>query len=184
MPNLSNIARDPGVFAVGRELTIPTPLKALPPLLLLPMRLEYRVMQPGPTVKILDTSSEINVLAGKIGTIGGTSPAALKKRAETRKEFAFAQARKALPLVARSTGNKEIWFRWYPDESFSENGITSITPEERRLLSEFRATIGARDWWNVDDAEVSAGWQAFAQVAGPYRAVHLIRSGSAEAQEG
>lgn len=151
-------------------------LAEAPPLLLLPLRLEYR---------LLDRQSPLagaivpNAVAArnKILKAAATSGDSVKRskdlnalRDKARKSFA------ERPILLHT--DRELWLRWFPDSDFAQSGNPVVTPEEQAALATFRATA-ATQWWALPDAATSSAWQTLAQLTGPYRALHLLREGTA-----
>jgi len=154
----------------------PVPQEA-PPLLLLPLRLEYRFVTRGALPDIRDTAAILDRL-GRLDRERGR--ARRSRRREIDAEIlAIRNSALSTPferVTPRLASREELWLRWYPDESFAENGVEPPTEPETAALAAFNARIGARNWWDMDDAEVAPAWQDFARAVGPTRAVRLKRS--------
>ncbi len=122
------------------------------PILLLPLRLEYRVVRPGPIVRARATLEPVRARRAA----AATSP--LRIRTEHR------------------TGN-EIWFRWYADDPFATEINSSASNTELALLARFKAavTTAGVPWHQADHPAIVEAWQSFAQSVGVYRALALVR---------
>lgn len=125
------------------------------PLLLFPLRLEYRVVRPGPLVRAHATLEPIATARRRAA---GTSP--LRIRTEHR-------------------AGMEIWFRWYPDDPFAAETNPPPTAEELAQLERFNATVAAAGvpWHQADHPAIIDAWQIFAGTVGVYRALALVREG-------
>jgi hypothetical protein len=133
------------------------------PLLLLPLRLEYRVISAGLPHRVVAPDPPD----------GGDDPRR-RRAALLNRPFAATD----VPLGATE---RQIWFRWFFDDGFSERGIEPITRGERPAVAAFEAAIGGRRWWDADDPVVAGAWSLLAARVGPARAVHLLRSRGAPA---
>lgn len=150
--------------------------RSTPPLLLLPMRLEYRVIERAHRSIFVDTTDELRALERTShGTGSSRSHNPSPDLSSRRKVISriLATGVKTAPL--RLTDPLQIWFRWYPDEGFSEKGIEPVTDDETIHLAAFNEAIGGKSWYDVSDEDVSAAWQTFAGAVGGYRAIHLLR---------
>lgn len=148
-----------------------------PPLALLPLSIEYRFMQVNAPVVIKDTSALRDALR-PFDKARNLSSLKARKKAATEIRQAIGQAQVRHKFVERKfTEAEELWLRWYPDESFSEEGVEPITEDEATARKTFETEIGGKPWWDMADAQVSAHWQHFANSVGAYRAVHLMRIG-------
>ena len=163
--------RPPGVTVLGRpettsllrpEATLPVGLgegtrrdiSAPPPLLLLPLRLEYRVV-------------EVNVpirLAGNIAAIAGAAPDVTVQ--PIRPEPAPPRRPpRAVPRFRLDPANvtlrvqRQIWFRWYPDKDFALHGVAPATDVELAALARFDAAIAGHAWHALDQPAVVSAWQ-------------------------
>lgn len=129
-----------------------------PPVLLLPLRLEYRV--------ISDSLPRRVVVGDAVPTDGDDLRSA-------RREL-LVQPFTVTDVSVDAGG--QIWFRWFFDDGFAERGVQPITNEERRAVAAFDAAIGGRRWWHADDTVVAGAWSLLAARVGPARALHLLRS--------
>lgn len=140
---------------------------AADPLLLLPLRLEYRVVEAGVPVTLgsipadarRDTSRDATALAP-------TTVSAFGEKSELR-------------FRETTTEQREIWFRWLPDEPFALEGVEAASAEEQAALAAFLAAVddAGADWFDADNPTMAAAWQAYASAVGVHRGVHLVRSG-------
>lgn len=151
------------------------------PLLLLPLRLEYRIVSKQETKNTVNDKS----LRENLREIKDSAP--LSEYEAERKKYLKGLKISPEKYETLETANvslnkdEEIWFRWYPDESFSEKGIEPINSEEEELLNEFILAIQGEKWWNIEKEKVNNAWQHFANHVGGERAVYLLRS---QEQEG
>lgn len=139
--------------------------KPAPPLLLLPLRLEYRLRK-----------------AGDDETVAAVDPRRIAMR--KRREALLARG-KTSPRVSpfvfrkRTPRRSELLVRWFPDDPFAEQSVMPASDEERAALAAFDQARDGRPWHQLDDPAVAAAWQAFASaVGGVYRAVQLARHGA------
>ncbi len=146
---------------IGGVLDPHPELHDLAPLLLLPLRLEYRIVQAMLRPRVVDF---VPVDTGSRALIRGVLRAPLRSS--------------PVPIA----GQTEIWFRWYPDDGLSTRGIAPITESENKLLAAFRTRIAARSPFDLADPETLAAWTDFAGQVGAYRALHLIRQSSQPAE--
>jgi hypothetical protein len=135
-----------------------------PPLLLLPLRLEYRVIADSLPRRVV------------VGDAVPTDRDAL--RCARRELLVRPFTVNDVPVDAGS----QIWFRWFFDDGFAERGVQPITDNERRAVAAFEAAVGGRRWWRADDAVVAGAWSLLAAHVGPARALHLLRSRGAPAE--
>ena len=142
------------------------------PLLLLPLRLEYRVIEPGEPVTL------------------GSIPEGARRNASRRPSssgpvtVSALGTKSPLRLGTETTERREIWFRWLPDEPFSHEGVAPASPEEQAALAAFLGAVEAgTNWFDVSNPGVVTAWQTFAATVGVYRGVHLVRTGGAFADE-
>jgi hypothetical protein len=170
-------------------------LRAPPPLLLLPLRLEYRVVETNVPITIAGnvsaafrdgaTISDASPgVAGNSGAVSrdraATSDAPSARSASERPAARTSDRRTNAPPwrlgAARATfQRREIWFRWFPDDDFSLRGIAPPSEQENEALARFEAACAGKPWHAVDDAAVISAWQVLSREVAPERAMHLIR---------
>ena len=156
--NLQKVARE-----LGRKPR--RPIGEQPsPLALFPLRLEYRVIEAGRPVVHARTSAESLRIATRTGH--SDSPARDGRRARTLRHLEFIEER---PV------EREIWWRWFPDDPFAAQGVPPISQAETDAVARFRNAIGSSSWWDVTKPEVCAAFAALAQQVGAWRALHLLR---------
>lgn len=157
------------VLSDGFRDEIRTDIAAPPPLILLPLRLEYRVVEVNKPVR----------LAGNVAAIVRDEPDVV-----VRPERAGPSERHARPAVrdlrlnpaeATFASGRQIWFRWYPDEDFALHGVPPATDAELAALLRFDAACVGQDWHALDDPAVVSAWQVLAREVAPERALHLLR---------
>jgi hypothetical protein len=136
------------------------------PLLLLPLRLEYRVVEAGVPVTLGTIPDDARRDASRDAASGQTTVSAFGEKSELRFEVT-------------PTERREIWFRWLPDEPFALEGVEAASAEEQAALAAFLAAVddADADWFDVDNPAVAAAWQPYASAVGVYRGIHLVRSG-------
>jgi hypothetical protein len=86
--------------------------------------------------------------------------------------------RKAGKLVRKKIKSGKagaLWFRWFPDDNFAEEGALPPTPEERSALDRFLAHPSASRYPDDRDETVGDAWALFVNEVGEDRAVHLFR---------
>jgi hypothetical protein len=149
-------------------------LGAAAPLLLLPLRLEYRVV---------DVATPIHVTSGVSALFRGEAAATVRHIARPRPSPARRgrPARKASLAVDELVLNthKEIWFRWFPEDDFAHRGIAPQSDEEAQALAAFNASVGNKSWYDAADVTVVSAWQTLVRKVAPERAVYLLRTGAA-----
>ncbi|HFQ14984.1 MAG TPA: hypothetical protein ENK41_01405, partial [Rhodobacteraceae bacterium] len=150
------------------------------PLLLMPMRLEYRVIEAKRPPKLVDrpkAAREIFALRAELAKrapeeAGQIAVLNAKLRELTRQ----ASAAPRRLSEAKLEGDREIWLRWYPDGNFAEQGVAPPSEAETEALEAVLAHPFARDWPKMSDGGMIALWAELAAIAGPERAVHLMRN--------
>lgn len=177
--------RDPKPGDLRPDLD-PLPLKDGPgkrqraPLLLLPMRLEYRVVDRASAPKVMQRTEVQAQIAEIRRAFGVLKPDDQKGRdALAAKLATLTRKTKPQPVRLAEADLKtktEIWLRWYPDNGFAEAGIAPPTAPETEALDAFLAHPYAQDWPKLGDETLVALWAELESVAGPSRAVHLMRS--------
>lgn len=168
---------------VGGIRVDPTPPPILPgtdpgPLLLLPLRLEYRLVTRGRPPIVADLSTDLAALSAIDGRPGRSAASRTARGTERRAAVSAILRKEARTVRLVLAGTRELWFRWYPDESFARKGIEPPTASEAAALAAFVTRVGAKPWFDGSDTDVAAGWQDLAAAVGPYRAVHLMRTRS------
>ncbi|MBZ5687369.1 MAG: hypothetical protein LAP86_20305 [Acidobacteriia bacterium] len=121
------------------------------PILLLPLRMEYRVIPPGARLKIALTNP--------------TWASSKNPQQDGVKALAF----KDVQIQQR-----ELWVRWYFDDSLHWTEPESETDEEVAAIDAYRKVAGAH-WW--DNPSANEAWQTLVAQVGFHRALHLQRSG-------
>jgi len=173
-PRIPGMLGDPGLLGPGRFEFV---LKEVAPLLMLPLRLEYRLVETSRKL-LVATTPNLAVTRDKIfARRSGNDPQTVKKRnAElTRlRNKALSSFRPEAPVL---DGRRELWFRWFPDADFAQAGIAPPSPDELAALAAFQAAAAPK-WWALSDAATSSAWQSFVQTVGPFRALHLARQGA------
>lgn len=134
-----------------------------PPLLLLPLRLEYRVVERDSPLRVAGHVAEL--FRGDETISVERSPPSDARSPAWRLDAA------SLRFRAR----REIWFRWFPDDDFSLRGIAPPTDAENAALLQFDSSTAGKPWHAVDDPVVISAWQALSRSVEPARAVHLLR---------
>lgn len=174
-PARPGVVIDPGI-AIDPGL-VQAALQSVDPLLLFPMRLEYRVVRRKEPVTVLDSAEAVGLIKNARAAPVGRTAAERAKFAAHAAKVRRAQEEARPGLVQRKTETEDyIWFRWYPDSNFSESGVAAITPEEIAARDAFLAADAARAWPDLSDERVNQAWQSFAGAVGLVRAVHLMRS--------
>lgn len=150
------------------------------PLLTFPMRLEYRIISKARPPMVLQTTKTITEIAtlrrdlAKAQTADPDQARELGAKIRALSEKAATEERDLVAAELKS--DTEIWLRWYPDDNFSQTGIAPPSEAETEALEHFRAHRFAGEWPKIDDDELAARWGALEALAGPARAVHLMRS--------
>lgn len=150
------------------------------PLLLMPMRLEYRVVSRVKPPTVLHRMEVTKQIAGLRRELSQLKPGDSKRAADLGAEItglsgkAVGQAPKI--GTAKLKSRKEIWLRWYPDDSFAEGGVAPPSEAEAEALKAFETHPRSRDWPQLPGGEVTALWAELVAIAGPARAVHLMRT--------
>lgn len=145
--------------AIRRDIAAP------PPLLLLPLRLEYRVVERNVPVRLAAN------VAATFARSAGVTVEAPRRPARARRGPEFRLDATNVTFTTR----REIWFRWYPDEDFALHGIAPITQIESDALARFDESRAGKPWYDLNDAAVVSAWQTLSRDLAPERALHLIR---------
>ena len=149
-------------------------LQAPPPLLLLPLRLEYRVVEANVPIRVAghvrplfnnDATVSVEVAAPEPPAGGGAGGRAHVNPHSWRLDAT---------AVTLNT-QREIWFRWFPDDDFTLRGIAPPTEQERAAIARFNSACGGKLWHALDDAGIVSAWQTLSREVEPERALHLIR---------
>jgi hypothetical protein len=161
-------------LASHRELikTIRADLEAPPPLLLLPLRLEYRVVDTNVPVRV---SGNVRELVRNDPAISIDAPEHPALGGVERPAHADAHSWRLDATTVRFNTQRQIWFRWFPDDDFALRGIAPPTEQELAAIARFDSVCAGEPWHAVDDASVVSAWQALAREIEPERALHLIR---------
>jgi hypothetical protein len=157
----------------GRDLRIKRALAAAAPLLLLPLRLEYR---------IVDVATPLRVTAGVSRLFSGDTAVTIRPIAAPQPDQPRGAVAARAPLIVNEisfTNRKEIWFRWFPEDDFAERGIAPPSDEERLALAAFDVTAAGKAWYDATDAVVVSAWQTLARNMTPARALYLLRNRAA-----
>ncbi|RWC50480.1 MAG: hypothetical protein EOS55_00670 [Mesorhizobium sp.] len=169
-PHGSDVILDLALLeALFRDLSMPKPL------MLLPMRLEYRVVQQLVPIGLSANTRALLADDADAQISDSRRPARLRLKALRRR-------RRAGDNWTLSPGNlilqtrQEIWFRWFPDDSFARRGIAPATETELQSLKRFADASGGQPWTAIDDPAVISAWQALSREIAPERALFLLRN--------
>ncbi len=160
-----------------------------PPLLLLPIRLEYRVVQVPVFRRNPDLREGRRLRPSPVPPGIRRNPAGFARRPNPagivlRPNPGGRPAALNPPIIARpgeagtlrpASFQTQIWFRWYPEEDFAEDGVAAPDADEIAALTETKNLLAGRAWHAADD-EVARIFEGFARQVGPERAVHLLRT--------
>jgi len=159
-----------------RELleAIKVDLQAPPPLLLLPLRLEYRVMETNVPIRV---AGHVRELFRNEAAITVETPAPMHPPLGGAGGDTHADPNKWRLDATAVTFNtqREIWFRWFHDDDFTLRGIAPPTEQERAAIARFDSACGGKPWHALNDAGVVSAWQTLSREVEPERALHLIR---------
>jgi hypothetical protein len=174
VPRPGPIVIRPPLVDATQEERIKRALGAAAPLLLLPLRIEYRV---------LPVATPMHVTAGVASLFRDLQTATVRHvvrppRRSTRATARVPSAPLAIDELALRT-HQEIWFRWFPEDDFSQRGVEPARDEEARALVAFKTAIGDKPWHDAADAVVVSAWQTLVRTVAPERAVYLLRTGAA-----
>lgn len=148
------------------------------PLLLLPMRLEYRFMETRRRPPIVDLADDVAVFDRLERQHSGRSVKVRTTLLKERRKVSSRMLRQELKISATAlSGGRELWFRWYPDDGFAAKGIAPASPEEIAARERFLVALAGEPWFDPGDPRALAAWTDFASLVSPYRAVHLMRGG-------
>lgn len=142
------------------------------PLLLLPLRLDYRVVEAGERITLGSVPPEARGDTSGGSAAGPRTVSALGERSPLR-------------FQETTADRQEIWFRWYPDEPFALDGIAPASAEEQAARADFLAAVevtGA-DWFDADDPAVAVAWQTYTAAVGVHRGIHLLREADAASDD-
>ncbi len=147
------------------------------PLLLLPLRLEYRVVQRNARLLVMDNSAKVKAVEAARLSVKGTSKTAVVSRQKSVEKARKTAVQKPGSLVAFTPQKEDhIWFRWFPDSNFAEDGIAAPSPEEIEARDTFLSADARGVWPDLRDEGVNQAWQTFVAHVGLARAIHLMRS--------
>jgi hypothetical protein len=148
------------VIGSGRNRRVIPPPAA--PLLLWPLRVEYRWLESG----------SWNI---------ASEPVKRKRRAPKSP---------AAPLAIRRIRRTaaELLVRWFPDDVLAHEPPEALTDVEREALSTWQAALAAAptavSWYDMGEASINTAWQTFVGRVGYFRALHLARTGVAPPRPG
>jgi hypothetical protein len=126
---------------------------------MLPLRLEYTWIEKNAGHKTVDRMPEKAVLQSSIDL-----------RANQRNLH-----RRPLDIKSTAITEQQIWFRWYPDDNFSETGVREASAQEQAFLKEHSVLLGTEKWWDMNKPQARNAWLSLAAALGPQRALHLLR---------
>jgi hypothetical protein len=161
-----------GGVAIERPPVVAVAPTNLAPLLLLPLRLEYRVVTSARPPVVVDFSSELETFKAIDARRANRSRRAEQAREVRRRRRCAAEAadgtldgrrwraRTVVPLVSRLC--------------FARKGTAPPNDAETVAINTYR-TLGI-PWYAPASPDALGAWQSFATAVGPYRAVHLLRS--------
>ena len=155
-----------------------TDLALPPPLMLLPMRIEYRVVDMQVPVRVSDAVASLFKNDADVELSKTDDPVAVRLRANVGSRTGPAGAAKwsldPSRLILKS--RQEIWFRWFPDDSFTLRGVPPATDAETAALQRFSAASVGKTWTAIDDPAVLSAWQALSREIAPERALFFLRN--------
>ncbi|MFA3919693.1 hypothetical protein [Ruegeria hyattellae] len=150
------------------------------PLMLMPMRLEYRLVSEQDNLNVLSPHPEAKRLMEMRENLSLTDPRDEKAMDAMSADIAELSAAisEAKPVIepAKLQGERELWIRWYPDDNFAEAGIAPISEDEKTALQAVLDHPRVGDWPKVDDPGLVAVWSELVAMTGMARAVHLMRT--------
>ena len=149
------------------------------PLMLLPMRLEYRFIPASGATELKRDS-----INRKIDALGELRPGVSRSRSSLAADRKLREnliklrgdTRITLPGATKKVVGEKLYIRWYPDESFSEKGVAPPSDDELTALAHLNTRLGGSAWWDFSNAEVATAWQEFTGNVGVERGIHLKRS--------
>ncbi|MHA6323759.1 hypothetical protein [Roseivivax sp. CAU 1753] len=98
---------------------------------------------------------------------GGQSATLMRRRPDGQED--------RVPFRADKGG--AVWFRWFPDGNFAEQGIARITEAEIAAVTDFLTQTDQRDFPQMSQTATKNAWSAFAgAVGGEARAAWLWRN--------
>lgn len=153
------------------------------PLLLLPMRLEYRFVKAAAKIDILDRADDVVAFERarhRLPATMRTTSQRIKHEQELKQTRARILAtpprvKKLLPLTTDS-----LWFRWFPDSNFAESGIAAPNAEELAARDAFLAVDVDSTWPGPFSEAANQAWQTFVANVGLSRAMHIMRTPSTD----
>lgn len=167
--------------ALAREIF--SDLAGPAPLLLLPLRLEYRVVERNVPVRLAANVAAIFEASGEISIESPARPRRPTVDVGAPEIVGSGDSRNPRPdrewrldpTRVTFRARREIWFRWYPDEDFSLHGIAPMSQVEKDSLARFDQACAGTPWYDLDNAAVVSAWQALSRDVAPERALYLIR---------
>jgi hypothetical protein len=144
------------------------------PLLLMPMRLEYRLVRRSAPERVRVDGADVE----RIRDLRRSGAFRDPNRLRTEVDPARARARTEFESGDLSLEReRELWFRWYPESDFARAGVTPADADEEAALKAFLDATRGAPWWKTSSSGHAAAWQTFVRRVGPARAVHLARGG-------
>lgn len=163
-------------FEIDPKLLEPLKREAAP-LLLLPLRLEYRLVD-GAHPPIVAERADLALRRADIDTRHQAGSAgAPGRRAAAVADLRRDRLRDFTPKPVQPEGGRALWVRWYPDADFAQAGVPAVTADESAAVQAFRA-VAAANWWALPDAATAGAWAALVATCGPARALYLARGGT------
>lgn len=178
VPTLGDITPSSGTTPIDISVLAESlKIEALP-LMLMPMRLEYRFIPAAGAITLNRTAINKKIEAlGSILPSGSKSKSALTAERKTREKLKKLRA----DLNLRNPGSvslvpaEKLLIRWYPDEAFSEKGVAPPTVDELESLKRLNTRLNGELWWDTSVEIVATAWQEFTGNVGIERGIHLKR---------
>lgn len=156
---------------------LPPNLPEAAPLLLLPLRIEYRLVEVVRPPKVVVRPDRAPARAAALKQSVSTNPATARRGAAALARLQAERTKTFRPMEPVLAGARELWVRWFPDADFAQAGVAPVREDEAAALGAFRAAA-APDWWRLPDAATAGAWATLAATCGPARALHLLRGGT------
>jgi|GEM_PF-2847474 len=160
------------------RLHLPRTEKVSPPLMLMPMKLEYRFEKAATKSVKINREALHRQLDQNHRKMKSMRVKASEKRMLQGEHLNLIQNVDRRETIFNQVNFKkdQLLVRWYPHEGFADEGLPPLTDDEALAIEALKNRLADQKWWDIDNPESSAAWQSFVDSVGPYRAVYLARS--------
>jgi hypothetical protein len=150
------------------------------PALLLPLRIEYRVVE---IQEPLLVGRPLAVVPARERTARKRSGGRRTRTARVTERTERSSTEELIRFRATTHSVPQMWVRWFPDDAFSAQDPAVPSPEEELALARYRTATAVAStrlgrsvsWFDGSDAQLNGEWERFTTEVGFFRAVHLLR---------